>query len=228
GTGDKTLVEIRVDTDGDGEADDAVTATDEHPIWVADLARVSIEDAFGANLSDTTELEMATIAPAADADGSGSGGGGPPPNGQSDATTYGDEAIAWGVSDAGDSGDAADQLATVEKPLSGQWVNAIDLKVGQLLRTSAGTWIQVEAVEVRSEHATVYNFTVADFHTYHVVAGGIDFLTHNDGCDPLEEYADSQREVGGTKFASEYTSPSGEKYYSSNKHGNAGKIDSMP
>jgi hypothetical protein len=33
------------------------------------------------------------------------------------------------------------------------------------------------------------------------------------------EYADSVRNDTGVKFASEYTSPSGEKYYGRNKHG---------
>jgi hypothetical protein len=43
----------------------------------------------------------------------------------------------------------------------------------------------------------------------------------------LKLFANSKREVPGTKFASEYTSPSGAKYYSTNRHGSAGLLDGM-
>jgi hypothetical protein len=46
--------------------------------------------------------------------------------------------------------------------------------------------------------------------------------------DALQDFAASQREVPGTKFASEYTSPSGHKYYSTNPHGTAGELENMP
>lgn len=46
--------------------------------------------------------------------------------------------------------------------------------------------------------------------------------------DPLQHFANSQREVPGTKSASEYTSPSGRKYYSTNRHGMAGELENMP
>lgn len=176
-TAERVLVEIAIDTDGDGRADDTVTATDEHPIWVADLATVPEEEAFGTNL---TEVEPVAIAnPAAEADGSGSGGGGPPTANLS--TTTGHE--NGPETTAGDSNDDhTDSPTATDADLPGLWVNAIDLKTGQLLRTSAGTWIQITAVETRTEQATVYNLTVADLHTYHVAAADTDFLTHNDGC----------------------------------------------
>ncbi|WP_133908642.1 RHS repeat-associated core domain-containing protein [Actinophytocola oryzae] len=44
----------------------------------------------------------------------------------------------------------------------------------------------------------------------------------------LAEYANGQREVPGTKYASEYRSPSGEPYHSTNRHGQADKIKQIP
>jgi hypothetical protein len=49
-----------------------------------------------------------------------------------------------------------------------------------------------------------------------VLAGATPVLVHN--CN-LGDYADSVRNEPGVKFASEYTSPSGAKYYGRNKHG---------
>ena len=98
GQGEKTLVDITVDTDGDGTGDTTITATDGHPFWV-----------------ESTQ----------------------------------------------------------------EWRDAIDLRPTNLLRTSAGTWVQVTAVATRTESATVHNLTVDDLHTYHVAAGEADVLVHN-------------------------------------------------
>ncbi len=102
GAGSKNLVEITVDTDGlAGSGTDLITATDEHPFWVADLAA---------------------------------------------------------------------------------WVNATDLQPGQWLQTSAGTTVQVTAIRRWTAlRATVHNLTVADLHTYYVLAGATPVLVHN--CD---------------------------------------------
>jgi hypothetical protein len=60
------------------------------------------------------------------------------------------------------------------------WVGAGSLEAGQWLRTSAGTWVQVSAVAKRAAETKVHNLTVADFHSYYVVAGGTPVLVHND------------------------------------------------
>ncbi|MCC3765532.1 hypothetical protein K3N28_20940 [Glycomyces sp. TRM65418] len=130
GTGARILVDIRVDTDGDGKADDTVTATDGHPIWAADESDLSGNPETGAMLGD--------------------------------------------------------------------WTDAIDLKAGQFLRTSAGTWTQITAIEVHAAHTTVYNLTVEEDHTFSVATADTDFLTHNCGgsksdhpkecvCDPKSD-----------------------------------------
>lgn len=67
------------------------------------------------------------------------------------------------------------------------WVEAIDLRSGQWLKTSAGTWVQVVHVDVERERATVHNLTVDQDHTYYVAAGADDaaLLVHNDLENPF-------------------------------------------
>ncbi|MFF1919425.1 RHS repeat-associated core domain-containing protein [Streptomyces sp. NPDC058221] len=60
-----------------------------------------------------------------------------------------------------------------------QWVEAGELKAGQWLQTSAGTWVQVAAIRHRAHSTTVYNLTVDDLHTYYVLAGATPVLVHN-------------------------------------------------
>ncbi|MDF5755100.1 RHS repeat-associated core domain-containing protein [Spongiactinospora sp. TRM90649] len=64
------------------------------------------------------------------------------------------------------------------------WVNAGALHPGMWLRTSAGTHVQITAIKrwtATSQRA--HNLTVADFHTYYVVAGDQAILVHNGGRD---------------------------------------------
>ncbi|MFB7580489.1 polymorphic toxin-type HINT domain-containing protein, partial [Streptomyces hydrogenans] len=101
GDGEKHLVRVTVDTDGDkGTATAPITATDGHPFWI---------------------------------------------------------------------------------PALNKWVDAKDLKPGQWLRTSAGTHVQITAVQAWTQTAGVRNLTVADFHTYYVLAGAAPVLVHNCG-----------------------------------------------
>ncbi|MFC6932242.1 polymorphic toxin-type HINT domain-containing protein [Actinomadura yumaensis] len=52
------------------------------------------------------------------------------------------------------------------------WVKATDLKPGMWLRTSAGTYVQVtETKHWSTRHQRVHNLTIADEHTYYVLAG---------------------------------------------------------
>jgi hypothetical protein len=67
-----------------------------------------------------------------------------------------------------------------------KWVDATDLRRGQWLQTSAGTWVQITEVDRFSQRARVHNLTVKDLHTYHVLAGNTPVLVHStggmDGC----------------------------------------------
>ncbi|MFE6588866.1 DNRLRE domain-containing protein [Streptomyces sp. NPDC057781] len=64
-------------------------------------------------------------------------------------------------------------------PDFGKWVPASDLKSGMWLQTSAGTWVQVTAVDTAHRTERVYNLTVEGVHSYFVSAGSIDLLVHN-------------------------------------------------
>nr|GID38456.1 hypothetical protein Aca09nite_49620 [Actinoplanes campanulatus] len=64
------------------------------------------------------------------------------------------------------------------------WVPAAEVHDGDRLRDTTGRDVEVLAVEVRGEHTTVHNLTVADIHTYYVrTPSGIAALNHNDN-DP--------------------------------------------
>uniref|UniRef100_UPI0018EDEB99 polymorphic toxin-type HINT domain-containing protein n=1 Tax=Glycomyces salinus TaxID=980294 RepID=UPI0018EDEB99 len=185
-TSERALVTFGVDTDGDGATDATVTATDEHPIWVADLAQVPIEDVFSTDPAETDAADTPHVSHDESADGSGSGGGGPPVATLSATTEYDNHQSA---------GPEEDAAVSTEPPseLPGQWVDAIDLQIGQLLRTSAGSWIQITAVDAKVETAMVHNLTVADLHTYSVTAADTNLLTHNaGGCDPAKDRPGSE------------------------------------
>lgn len=92
-------------------------------------------------------------------------------------------------------GDKGDKTASVTAtdghpfwvPELGAWVRATDLHAGEWLRTSAGTHVQVTALKRwLAPVATVHNLTVADLHTYYVVAAGsAAVLVHN--CDGVPD-----------------------------------------
>ncbi|MGM7443433.1 polymorphic toxin-type HINT domain-containing protein, partial [Streptomyces tunisiensis] len=68
-------------------------------------------------------------------------------------------------------------------PELGTWLDATDLQPGQWLQTSAGTYVQITAIERwTTPGTTVHNLTVGDTHTYYVLAGATPVLVHN--CDP--------------------------------------------
>ncbi|MNW54516.1 hypothetical protein D3C74_321190 [compost metagenome] len=62
------------------------------------------------------------------------------------------------------------------------WVLAVDLKVGDELVQSNGEHITIDNIEIvhHNKKVTVYNFTVADFHTYFV--SSLDIWVHNINC----------------------------------------------
>jgi RHS repeat-associated protein len=65
-------------------------------------------------------------------------------------------------------------------PELAEWIDATDLRPGQWLQTSAGTYVQITAVERwTSRQAAVHNLTVSDVHTYYVLAGTTPVLVHN-------------------------------------------------
>ncbi|MFC7728548.1 polymorphic toxin-type HINT domain-containing protein [Actinomadura keratinilytica] len=67
-------------------------------------------------------------------------------------------------------------------PALNQWVDAGKLKPGMWLRTSAGTHVQITAVDTWTRHQQVHNLTVESDHTYYAAAGTTPVLVHN--CPP--------------------------------------------
>ena len=66
----------------------------------------------------------------------------------------------------------------------GRWVDASDLRPGELLRTSTGTYIQISAVRQHRANQPTYDLTIDDIHTYYVLAGATPVLVHN--TDPAQ------------------------------------------
>ncbi|WP_407651713.1 polymorphic toxin-type HINT domain-containing protein [Actinoplanes sandaracinus] len=84
----------------------------------------------------------------------------------------------------------AEITATDEHPFwvpeLSDWVDATDLQTDQWLQTSAGTRVQITAIERWTDpQTTVYNLTVDNIHTYYVLAGNTPVLVHNAGGDKL-------------------------------------------
>ncbi|MFE0736647.1 HYD1 signature containing ADP-ribosyltransferase family protein [Streptomyces sp. NPDC058855] len=101
----------------------------------------------------------------------------------------------------GSQGDRTTSLTATEGhpfwvPDLHEWVEAKDLKAGQWLHTSAGTKVQVTAVRAWTQNASVRNLTVADFHTYYVLAGKTPVLVHNSGGCPPETLIHYTDEAG--------------------------------
>ncbi|MFJ5212308.1 polymorphic toxin-type HINT domain-containing protein [Streptomyces nigra] len=59
------------------------------------------------------------------------------------------------------------------------WVDAGSLKTGQWLRTSAGTLVQIKAIQRWTQTARVHNLSITGPHTYYVLAGSTPVLVHN-------------------------------------------------
>src|SRR5690606_32524250 len=64
-------------------------------------------------------------------------------------------------------------------PAVKDWLPAEELRRGQHLRTAAGKTVRITAVGTRVMNTVVHNLTVADIHTYYVLAGSTAVLVHN-------------------------------------------------
>ncbi|MFE0645558.1 polymorphic toxin-type HINT domain-containing protein [Streptomyces sp. NPDC058877] len=59
------------------------------------------------------------------------------------------------------------------------WVDAGDLRVGDFLRTSTGTHVQITAVKRYTRQQRTHDLTIDDLHAYYVLAGRTPVLVHN-------------------------------------------------
>ncbi|MER7455768.1 polymorphic toxin-type HINT domain-containing protein [Micromonospora sp. NPDC126480] len=65
-----------------------------------------------------------------------------------------------------------------------QWQASQDLDPGDTLRTASGGSVAVNGIEWDTfQEGLAYNLTVADIHTYYVMASNTPVLVHNTGCD---------------------------------------------
>lgn len=68
-----------------------------------------------------------------------------------------------------------------------------ELDPGDLLHTAAGKTLAVVGLDwSTTQHDTAYNLTVADIHTYYVLAGDTPVLVHNEGGVPVPPFVDGQ------------------------------------
>ncbi|MEU4564706.1 DNRLRE domain-containing protein [Actinoplanes sp. NPDC023936] len=86
----------------------------------------------------------------------------------------------------GDAGSKTGKMTSTDNhlmwlPDAGAWVEAGQLKPGMWLKTSAGTWVQITAVDSTVRHQRVHNLTVEGLHSYYVVIGNAPVLVHNTG-----------------------------------------------
>ncbi|MGW9436133.1 polymorphic toxin-type HINT domain-containing protein [Streptomyces sp. NPDC055607] len=75
------------------------------------------------------------------------------------------------------------------------WLDAGDLKPGMKLRVDDGTTVTVRAAHAYTAKRATYNLTVADLHTYYVLAGATPVLVHN--CGGAQALADRASEIHG-------------------------------
>ncbi|MFE1377871.1 restriction endonuclease fold toxin [Streptomyces sp. NPDC058740] len=108
----------------------------------------------------------------------------------------------------GTKGDAEEKITATDghpfwAPALGTWLKATDLKAGEWLRTSSGTWVQVTEVKRWTQHKKVRNLTVASEHTYYVLAGATPVLVHNCGGMKASEKVKSLMAAGKTREAAD-------------------------
>jgi RHS repeat-associated protein len=84
------------------------------------------------------------------------------------------------------------------------WVDAIDLSVGQELRTTTGKTVRITDLTRWKQPAKVHNLTVADLHTYYVLAGATPVLVHNSNGCPTGRLSDPLPRGMNNKIASAY------------------------
>ncbi|MGW7172124.1 polymorphic toxin-type HINT domain-containing protein [Streptomyces xanthophaeus] len=104
-------------------------------------------------------------------------------------------------------------VATIDHPFwspsEQAWVKAGDLSIGASLLTSNGAIVTVSENLHYVERVETYNFTVADFHTYYVLAGLTPVLVHNE-CGP--EFSLSKGQFGDKwgRHSKDYNIPAGD------------------
>ncbi|WP_244501204.1 polymorphic toxin-type HINT domain-containing protein [Streptomyces sp. TP-A0874] len=66
-------------------------------------------------------------------------------------------------------------------PTPGGWVDVGTLQVGDTLQTTPGNPAKITHIQHWTQQASAHNLTIADLHTYYVLAGETPVLVHNSG-----------------------------------------------
>jgi hypothetical protein len=114
--------------------------------------------------------------------------------------------------------DGTEQLtATYEHPFwspsENNWIQAGDLKPGTTLRTDDGAYVTVTANRSYTGHARTYNLTVADLHTYYVLAGSTPVLVHNSGPCGISTRNERAGDIGNYTDSQKTRDPASQWYH---------------
>lgn len=89
------------------------------------------------------------------------------------------------VTVVGEDGQKSTITATENHPFwsvsAGRWVDAGDLKLGDLLKTAAGTFVQIAVVRAYTASQRTFDLTINGTNTYYALAGSTPLLVHNCG-----------------------------------------------
>lgn len=86
------------------------------------------------------------------------------------------------------------------------WVEAGRLTPGHTLRAADDSQVTLRGVRTRPGVAGMYNLTVADLHTYYVLAGKTPVLVHNSSCVPLRALHSNETLERSNKASLDYWS----------------------
>ncbi|AUG80460.1 hypothetical protein CFP65_5774 [Kitasatospora sp. MMS16-BH015] len=105
------------------------------------------------------------------------------------------------VTPAGDPAHGTTVTSTAHHPYwdvtTNRWTDATDLNPGDTLRQPDGSLATVTTVQrYQTTPQTAFNLTVAQLHTYYVLAGATPVLVHN--CDKYDDLVSEARESGTT------------------------------
>ncbi|MER6254462.1 ricin-type beta-trefoil lectin domain protein [Streptomyces sp. NPDC001584] len=93
------------------------------------------------------------------------------------------------------------------------WKNAGDLKPGEDLRTDDGAPVAVAAIRTYEAFNETYNLTVADLHTYYVLAGATPVLVHNSGPCGISTRHEKAGDIGNYTDGQKTRDPASQWYH---------------
>ena len=96
--------------------------------------------------------------------------------------------------------------ATPEHPFmlqNGQWKSAGQLMPGDKVQTAKNTVVRLKSIATDAQRQEVYNFEVADFHTYFVGENGV--WVHNTDCGDVIESSVKPKELFGRQTKHEFS-----------------------